>query len=315
MNKKSKGIKIVSVFLVIFILLFAAASYVLVLGKQKLDEYELQVADLNAQINANKQFVYVATDDLTAGTILEEGVNVAVQENVTALPPEMYLQYEDLGKMLTVDVPAYMPIMATMVTDEVFANDTREIEVGVANLMLDQAENDYVDIRVLFPDGSDYIVVPKVKVKTLSVENNLFYTNMEEDEIITLASATIDAYMVTGTKIYLTRYVAQTMQEEAIANYPVRQETLALMASDPNILKRAQETLNAQARAELEARLALLSEEQLSSVNAGHGLTDVAHNQALVNLQQNSVNIYEEQNTVVDETAVSADNTTDGTQE
>lgn len=320
MNKKSKNLKIVSVFLVIFILLFAAAAFVLVLGKNKMDEYEAQIADMSAQLSANKQFVYVAIEDLTAGAVVEEGVNVELQENVTALPADMYMQYEDLGKILTVDVPAYMPIMATMVTDEIFANDTREVEVGVATLMLDQAINDYVDIRVLFPDGSDYIVVPKVKVKSLSLENNLFYTNMEEDEIITLASATIDAYMVTGTKIYITRYVEQNLQEEAIANYPVRQETLALMASDPNILKRAEQTLNAQARAELEGRLAMLSEDQLNAVNAGHGLTDVAHNQAFVGLQQNSVTIYEDPNAVATDGTEATDATgtvdaTEGVQE
>jgi len=296
MNKKSKNFKIISVFLIIFIILFLAALFVLVLGKKKMDEYEAQITDMSAQITANKQFVYVATEDLTAGAIVEEGVNVELQENVTALPADMYMQSEDLGKVLTVDAPAYMPIMVTMVTDEIFANDTREVEVGVATLMLDQACNDYVDIRVLFPDGSDYIVVPKVKIKSMSLENNLFYTNMEEDEIITLASATIDAYMVTGTKLYITRYVEQNLQEEAIANYPVRQETLLLMASDPNILKRAEETLNAQARAELEERLAMLSEEQLNAVNGGHGLTDVAHNQAFVDLQENSVTVYEDPN-------------------
>lgn len=302
MNRKKKNLKIVTIFLVIFILLFAATAFIMILEKQKLDEYETTISDLTSLINSNTQFVYVATEDLTAGTVLEDGVNVTLQENVTALPASMYMQYEDLGKILTVDVDTYMPIMANMVTDELFEADTREMEIGVATLMLDQAINDYVDIRILFPDGSDYIVVPKLKVKSLFLENNLFYANMDEDEIITLSSATIDAYMVTGTKIYLTRYVEFNLQDEAQANYPVRQETLNLMATDPNILKRAEATLNAQARAELEGRLAMLTEEQLQAVNAGHGLTDVAHNQAFVGLQQNNVSAYEDPYAVTDGT-------------
>lgn len=314
MNRKKKNLKIVTIFLVIFILLFAATAFIMILEKQKLDEYETTISDLTSLINSNTQFVYVATEDLTAGTVLEDGVNVTLQENVTALPASMYMQYEDLGKILTVDVDTYMPIMANMVTDELFEADTREMEIGVATLMLDQAINDYVDIRILFPDGSDYIVVPKLKVKSLFLENNLFYANMDEDEIITLSSATIDAYMVTGTKIYLTRYVESNLQDEAQANYPVRQETLNLMATDPNILKRAEATLNAQARAELEGRLAMLTEEQLQAVNAGHGLTDVAHNQAFVGLQQNNVSAYEDPYAVTDGTLDTGE-TTEETEE
>lgn len=297
MNKKKKNVKVVVAFLCLFIILFGLATFVVVLEKKKIDEYESLVQELQTTAKNNKQFVYVAKDNLTAGTVIEDGVNVEVQENVTALPSVMYIQPDDMGKVLRVDVDAYMPIMANMVTSESFEKDTRSVEIGVANLMLDQMVNDYVDIRVTFPDGSNYVVIPKLKIKTLSMENNIFYANMSEDEIITLESATIDAFTITGTKIYLTKYVESTLQDAATPNYPVRQETLALMASDPNILKRAQETLNAQARADLEARLALLSEDQLNAVNEGQGLIDTAHNKALVNLQKNSVSAFEASST------------------
>lgn len=296
MNKKGKNLKIVSIFLVLFVLLFCAALALLYYGKKQLDEKDKAMADLQAQIDSQKQFVYVAMTDLTAGTILQEGKNVTIQDCITALPDTFYITADDMGKMLVVNVDAWTPIMASMVTDETFEQDTRVVEVGVAQLMLDQQLNDFVDIRIMFPDGSDYIVIPKLRIKEMSLENNLFYANMDEDQIITLASATIDAFTVTGTKIYITKYVQANMQDESKPNYPVKPETLALMQTDPNILRRAQETLNAEARAELEYRLSQLTEDELAAVNAGHGLTDTAHNQAFVDKQNEEIQVYQNNN-------------------
>lgn len=290
MKKKSnKGLVI---FLVLFILLFAAACVVIVLGKQKMDNYEQKVTELESQLTNITQFVYVASKDLKAGEMLEEGVNVMVQEMVTALPGDLYITAEDMGKIMTVSISAQSPIFKSMVTDEVFDKDTREVEIGVANLMLDQEQYDYVDLRIMFPDSSDYIIASKLKIKSIDLDNNIFYTNLDEDEIITLASATIDAFTVTGAKIYLTRYVESNLQEDAIPNYPVRQETMLLMATDPNILKRAEATLNAEARQALEVRLAAMTPEQLSAIAGGHQIVDTAHGNAFTNANASEVDVY-----------------------
>lgn len=279
--KKKSGTKLLAIILVIFVLLVCVCGFFLYQSKANEKSLKEQIADLEWEIESNTQFVYVATNDLTKGTVLEEGINVEIQENVTALPAEFYMQEADLGKTLTVDVQAYEPIMASMLTAEVFTKDTRDYEVGVANLMVDQQVNDYVDIRIMFPNGEDYIVCSKLKVKKLLLEDSIFYTNLNESEILTLASATIDAYTISGAKIYLTRYVESNLQEEAIPNYPVREETLALMTTDPNILEVAQQTLNYEARRALEEKLATLSEEHLKSVVAGHGIADTANASAM----------------------------------
>ena len=291
-----KSLKVMTIFLVIFILLTGVAAYGLYTFKKEIDAGKEEISKLQTEIESNKQFVYVATEDLKEGTEIKANENVTVQQIASGLPHDLYLDETDFGKVLVTPVKAYQPVMKNMVTDELFQPDTREIEIGVATLMLDQTVNDYVDIRVLFPDGSSYVVIPKLKIKALSLENNLFYASLSEDQIITLDSATIDAYTISGTKLYIARYVQPNMQDEAIPNYPVRPETLKLMATDPNILTRAQETLNAQARAELEARLALLTQEQLMAIAEGHGLTDTAHANAYVNQSQSNVSAYADEN-------------------
>lgn len=281
MKKKKSGLKIMSILLIIVVIVMAASLYFLYTARQNQKMLSDKIASLELEISNNKQYVYVAMDDLEKGTVLEENVNVELQENVTALPADLYLQEEDLGKTLVVDVSAYEPVMANMVTEEKITKDTREYEIGVANLMVDQQVGDYVDIRIMFPNGEDYIVIPKVKVKNLILENAMFYANLNESQILTLASATIDAYTISGTKIYTTRYVEENLQEEAIPNYLVRKDLVSLMATDPNILDVAQQTLNYTAREIMEAKLQSLSEEHFKSVVEGHGIVDTANASAM----------------------------------
>lgn len=294
MRKKKNNLTILIILFVIFVIAAGIVSFLLYKSKSNEKKYLAQITDLKQTIASNKQFVYVATDDLSKGTILEENVNVELQEIVTALPAELYMQEEDLGKMLTVDVTAYEPIGSSMLTEEAITKDSRDYEIGVANLMVDQQVNDFVDVRIMFPDGRDYIVLSKLKVKNLLLENSIFYANLNESEILTLASATIDAYTISGTKIYLTRYVESNLQEDAIPNYPVRTDIIDLIATDPNVLEIAQNTLNYSARQEMEQKLATLSEEHLKSVVAGHGIVDTANSTAMTTR-------ITEQETLVDE--------------
>lgn len=294
MRKKRKGTSVIIILFAVMFAIIGISAFLLVENRKTIENYRNDIADMAMEIELNKQTVYVATDDLTKGTVIEEGVNVELQENVTALPSEFYISEYDLGKTLLVNVSAYEPIMASMVTNEIITNDTRECEIGVANLMLDQMVNDYVDIRIMFPSGEDFIVCSKLKIKKLALEDCIFYANLNENEILTLASATIDAYTITGTKIYLTRYVEDTLQEEAIPNYPVRAETLSLIATDPNILEIAQQTLNFSARNALNNNLQNLSPEQLKSIAEGHGIVDTAHNSAMVSAQAASGEITDE---------------------
>lgn len=281
MKKKVNGLKIMGIVLLLVTVGMAASLYFLYVSKQNQKSLSEQITSLEWEIESNKQFVYVATGDLKKGTVLEDNVNVELQENVTALPAELYLQEEDLGKTLVVDVNAYEPVMANMVTAEKITADTREYEIGVANLMVDQQIGDYVDIRIMFPNGEDYIVIPKIKVKNLLLENAMFYANLNESQILTLASATIDAFTISGTKIYTTRYVEENLQEEAIPNYPVRKDIVSLIASDPNILEVAQQTLNYSAREIMESKLSALTEDHLKSVVEGHGIVDTANASAM----------------------------------
>lgn len=291
MRSRRGTLRIVIICLVIAILIIAACVAVIVFGKKQIDEYKTTINDLQYEIDSNTVTVYVASRDIKAGEklyaaenidgamITEENVNVYLQEIRNGLPEEFFITQDQLGCQAKIDIKATEPIMSSCVTGTVISTDEREYEISSAHLMTDQTEYDYIDVRILFPDGSDFLVLPKKPVMNLHLDTNVFTTYCDEDEILRFSSAIIDAYTNTGTIIYTTRYIESSLQDEAIPYYPVRSATLSILQNDPNILNLAKETLNTQARNSLATRLSLLTTDQLEAVADGHGITDTARSQ------------------------------------
>ena len=109
--------------------------------------------------------------------------------------------------------------MANMVEALTITTDTREFEITAVNLMVDQQENDIVDIRLAFPNGEDYLVLPKKQIKNLSLAYADFWTYMTENEILTYRSAVCDAYQTTGAYFYAVRYVESNLQDGGVEFY------------------------------------------------------------------------------------------------
>lgn len=322
MKKKVKQLTITLIFAVVILLVMNAAYIV---TKMELKEESEKYALALDEMAANKQLVYVvSTEDgagIEHGEIIEEGVNVMKQTVYTGLETFNYITADDLGTTAIVDIYEGMTVMANMVTPLEIETDSREYEIQVVNLMVDQRENDYVDIRIMFPDGSDYLVLPKKQIKNLTLDECVFWTYLNEEEILRMASATIDAYTITGTKIYAARYVESNLQDEAIPTYLVNASIQDMMDNtsvyyDHNLLTKATTTLNALARKNLEERLGLLSEEKLDAVAEGHGIEDTAKNSVLTGLggydYENAVGRTEEMytNTTADTTQEAVEETT-----
>lgn len=105
-------------------------------------------------------------------------------------------------------------------------------------------KDDYIDIRIVFPDGEDYIVAARKKILEIagneedgSLEAGRISLYVSEEEILRLASAGVDASLYGGTEIYAIRYVEE-FQNKAETDYPVNPEVFALMGWNPNIGER-----------------------------------------------------------------------------
>lgn len=116
---------------------------------------------------------------------------------------------------------------------------------------------DYVDIRINFNDGSDYIVLSKKRVEGISVYNledgtdNELWLNVSEEEILRMSSAAYDTATKENCRLYAVKYISE-LQEEAYVTYPVNQIVAALIESDPNIIKKVTQELEENLREQID---------------------------------------------------------------
>ena len=110
-------------------------------------------------------------------------------------------------------------------SDAVVTKDVRRQEYNMIVLPMDLETNDYVDIRLMLPNGQNFIVLSKVQVEipllgdgTTYVEDTI-WVNLREDEILTLSSAIVEAYGISGAYLYANKYVEAGLQEAAVATY------------------------------------------------------------------------------------------------
>jgi len=268
---QKKKFTVVRNLLILSLFIIAASAGIIYYGKKNIDIYKERITALETELTSHKMIVYVASTDIPKGATIEEGINVYKQEIYTGLERSSYITADMLGHTAIVDIAYNEPVMSNMVTDILVTKDMRDYEISFAHLLYDLQEYDVVDIRMMFPDGSDYVLLSKKQVNNLDMDNNIFYTQCTEDEILRLSSALIDSFTTTGAYIYTTRYISENLQEEAIPNYPVRGESLSLMYNNPNIVEIAAETLKTTARTDLRLRLLELRQAELLGVAQGLG--------------------------------------------
>lgn len=280
MKRKKRNRMLIMIVVIVLLALIICSFF----EYSKIQDLKAANTMYQTELSNNQQTVYVATDLINAGDIVTdtgENANVEKQTVYTGLESYNYITESEMNTRAKVDIAAGVPVMYNMVTDVVVDNDTRDYEISVANFTTDQKENDVVDIRVIFPNGEDYVILSKKQITNLNLENCVFTSQLNEEEILRFASAIVDAYMTTGARIYTTRYVEENIQETSTPNYPVRETTIALINSDPNVVTKATETLNLEARLSLEQRLGTLTEDELDAVSEGFGLTDTAKSSVL----------------------------------
>ena len=266
--KKKKTTTAIIVVLVIALLASCIGIFVFYSKSRDLQQ---EASKATSQLNSNMQTVYVATRPIVKGeTLTADGDNANVEQQpiYTGLESTSYMTEDQLGATLTVDLNTGEPVMSNMITTETLAADTRWYEVNSAEIMATQNEGDCVDVRIAFPDGDDFIVLPKKYISDLQKSSCIFNTKLNEEEIVRFRSAIIDAYTISGCKIYTTKYVESNLQDEATPTYPVKEANIELINSDPNILTKAEKTLNLNARLSLESRIGNIEDEDLQNLDS-----------------------------------------------
>lgn len=148
----------------------------------------------------------------------------------------------------------------TIITENMFykeednvTTDTRKKEFNMINLPSDLVEGDFIDIRILFPTGEDYLVVVGKEVKQMgtNAESNSIFLELTEEEMVKLSGAIIESYISDSVNLYAVKYVnnyQQLFKEQHIDYVAKYEQALAELISGDYELEYA----NALATAEYE---------------------------------------------------------------
>ena len=129
-----------------------------------------------------------------------------------------------------------------------------EMEYGFINISSHIREGDYIDVRLRFPDGSDFIVVSHKQLLSCDKEKGSIVIPVTEEELLMLSSAETDKKLYTGSRIYLSRYTDASSENVSVPDYAPSDRILELMVDNPNIVS-ASWTASAGKRQSLENEL------------------------------------------------------------
>ena len=156
--------------------------------------------------------------------------------------------------------------------DQTVTNDIRTMEYNMFTLPINVDIGDFVDIRITFPNGQDYIIASKKEIK--NIQGNTITFELPEQDILMLNSAIDESYIMTASNIYIAKYVEPGLQEKATNTYTPTAEVVKLIASDSNIVSSAKKELAEKFNTDLRnndmnSSSSQYSENALTNVEAG----------------------------------------------
>lgn len=185
--------------------------------------------------------IFVLTEDVTAGELLTAGSfqerQVQSAEDLSLAQP---LTADDfLGKRVKVSLSEGTALGRDVVYEgETVAEDERQVELSELYLPKTLRENEFVDVRIAFPNGEDYLVVKHKRVYRLikDEEGEVLAVGLRflEEELLRYQAAVVDTKTYEDTRLYALQYTGD-FQAAGTEYYPVNRAVFGLLQWDPNI--------------------------------------------------------------------------------
>ncbi len=165
------------------------------------------------------QNVTVLTQDVVQGEVITSDMITTQRIHKKTVPSGALGSSEIVNQVAKYNIAANVPITDSMVTKDIIAADIRSQEINTVLMPSDLNEGDYVDIRIMYPNGTDYIVLAQKNVKQISGQT--MWLDLAEDERLLLNSAMVDSFLNSGSKLYATKYADSDAQVKVVSDEKV----------------------------------------------------------------------------------------------
>lgn len=131
------------------------------------------------------------------------------------------------------------PITKTLLMAEELQNSTREIDINVTHWPVGLTVGDYVDIRITYPMGEEFVVLSHKRVNEMN--NQTLKIRMNENEMAIWNSALVEFYIYgldstgKGIDLYATKYIEPGVQNPAIPFYSPSINIMNVVSVNHNI--------------------------------------------------------------------------------
>ncbi len=240
-----------------------------------------QLNEINQEKRAQEaamKSVYIISSDVKSGESVS--LDNLIQKKVDAsIAPQNAMTVEITENTIAkIDLLQGTILTDNMIqeSDEKTTKDLRKQEYNMVILPTQIQTGDYIDIRICFSNGVDYLVASKKKVEIplidgIDARDNIVI-NMTEAETMVMASAIIDAYIDEGSYLYATTYVEPGIQESLIPTYVPTANAQNAIYSNPNIEQEAKNGLisrynqNIASRTNIENNLSQYAQDRVDNI-------------------------------------------------
>ncbi|MFC6333909.1 SAF domain-containing protein [Paenibacillus septentrionalis] len=235
-------------------------------------QFSIQLMEKNQELEKyqdQSKRGYVLSTVKNAGQMLEESDIKEEILPVFAAPDNLIQSKEDIvGKYLKINASPGTAVTLEMVRDEEILDPSERIEeTEYVKLPIKVKKDDVVDIRIVFPNGEDYIVISKKKLIDVDVVNQYSFFHNNEEEALLLQAALVDAY-INYAELYMKVYVEPELQERPDPTYIPNSDVLTVIKSNPLIVDQAKWKLANDLRAAMEKRLAAYEDGEMFRIGA-----------------------------------------------
>lgn len=144
-----------------------------------------------------------------------------------------------VGKYYKVAINTGTPITSDMIMEDKITDDLREVDITSDTWPIGLKEGDFIDYRLVFPQGEDFIVLSHLRV--MQINDKTLKVYVTERELMFYGSALIEKFLYSqnGATTYMTKYLEPGVQKAAKISYCVPDNIKAMIVTDPNILDKA----------------------------------------------------------------------------